>query len=185
MKLLILLMLSLICLVGVDSAKAETIPGTNLEIVSKLVVKDVSSGTYYQFETLEGRNIFVESNTKYKSRSNGVRATRRIFSHSYRDSGTSSAISTTAYGGRAGASLTVSAGAGFTHPKYGLGLSLGISATHNVPPYTYGYIILKSTFTVNVYRLEVQYYGSNRWHSAGRVHTFSNIRTWSELRTWK
>ncbi|HFI0853899.1 TPA: hypothetical protein ACGO7S_001200 [Streptococcus suis] len=185
LKMLFLLTISLFCLGNVMVAKAESIPGTNLEIISDLTLKVANSETYYQFETLEGRDLFIEANSKYKSRSNGVSLTRSIFSHSYQDSATSSAVSSTAYGGRAGSSLTVSAGVGFTHPKFGIGFSLDHAVTHNVPPYTYGHIVLKSTFTVNVYNFQVQYQGSNTWHSAGKVHKLSNIRTWSELKTWK
>ncbi|HFR3185159.1 hypothetical protein [Streptococcus suis] len=184
-RMMLLLMISLFCLGSFVVAKAESVPGTNLEIISEMTLKESQSDTYYLFETLEARDLFIESNSKYKLRSNGVSLTRSVFSHSYRDSATSHGVSSIAYGGQAGASLTISAGLGYSVPKYNIGLSLENSATHNVPPYTYGQIVLKSTFTVNVYNFQVQYQGSNTWHSAGKVHKLSNIRTWSELRTWK
>lgn len=96
--------------------------------------------------TIQGDTSFGNGKT-----SSGVSATRRVYLYSYGDSATSPGLSRTAYGGRAGASVSLSAGASFSHPKYGIGLSLSYTATHNVPPYTYGQIALKSTFTVNVY----------------------------------
>ncbi|NQQ99827.1 hypothetical protein HO839_03890 [Streptococcus suis] len=185
MRILLLLLVGLFSFGAYATAEAEDIPGTNLEIISELILKEAHSETYYQFETLEARDLFIESNSKYKSRSNGISLTRSVFSHSYQDSATSPGVSSIAYGGQAGASLTISAGVSFSVPKYNIGFSLENSVTHNIPPYTYGQIVLKSTFTVNVYDFQVQYLGTNTWYSAGKVNKLTNIRVWSELKTWK
>ena len=89
------------------------------------------------------------------------------------------------YGGKAGATLTVGAGVSFSAPESGAGLSLNHSVSHNVPPYTYGYIRLKASYTVNVRKLEVRYLGTNKWVPAGQTSTISNVSVWSELVTWK
>lgn len=89
----------------------------------------------------------------------------------------------TAYGGAGGASLSINAGASFSYN--GAQFSLGYTTSHHVPPYTYGYVRLRGSYTVNVYKLEVRYLGTNNWVPAGNSSTISNIRTWSELVSWK
>ena len=100
----------------------------------------------------------------YQTRSNatGVVDYRTSYSYSYESSATSRALSSTVYGGKAKATLTVSVVVGFSAPESGFGLSLNHSVSHNVPPYTYGYIRLKASYTVNVRKLEVRYLGTNK-----------------------
>lgn len=125
----------------------------------------------------------------YQTRSNATDVvdyrTSYSYSYSYESSATSRALSSTVYGGKAKATLTVSVGVGFSAPESGFGLSLNHSVSHNVPPYTYGYIRLKASYTVNVRKLEVRYLGTNKWGPAGETSTISNVSVWSELVTWK
>ena len=137
------------------------------------------------FYTTELRDAYLESKSMYQTRSNGIADYRTSYSYSYKKSTTSGAVSSTAYGGKAGATLTVSAGVSFSDPESGAGLGLNHSVSHNVPPYTYGYIRLKASYTVNVRNLEVRYLGTNKWVPAGETSTISNVSVWSELVTWK
>ena len=137
------------------------------------------------FYTTELRDTYLESKSMYQTRSNGVADYRTRYSHSYNRSITSGPVSSTAYGGKAGATLTVSAGVNLSAPESEAGLSLNHSVSHNVPPYTYGYIRLKASYTVNVRKLEVRYLGTNKWVPAGETSTISNVSVWSELVTWK
>lgn len=86
---------------------------------------------------------------------------RTIYLQSHNTTVTSGLVSTTAYGGKAGASLTAITGVSFSYNRFGF--SLGGSMTHKVPPSTYGYIRLKSSYTVKVSKLEVRYLGTNKW----------------------
>ena len=87
-------------------------------------------------------------------------------------------------GGSSGVSVSISSGQSFSSSEYGIGFTYGSAATHFVPPYKYGYIVLKASFTVNIYKLEVKYQGTNEWRPAGRIKTFSNTNVWTELRTY-
>lgn len=80
--------------------------------------------------------------------------------------------------------MSISSGQSFSSSQYGIGFTYGSAATHFVPPYKYGYIVLKASFTVNIYKLEVKYQGTNEWRPAGRIKTFSNTNVWTELRTY-
>ena len=185
-KIFFVYLLSSLLFLGISTAvSADVIPGTNYETVSNLVVKDVNTGEVLRFYTPELRDAFLQSTSRYQTRSNatGVADYRTTYLRSYNDTATSGPVSTTAYGGKAGASLTVNAGASFSHK--GFGFSLGGSVTHKVPPYTYGHIRLKSSYTVKVSKLEVRYLGTNKWVPAGESSTLANVRVWSELRTWK
>ena len=178
---------SLVFLVSTSTVFADVYPGTNYEIVSNHVVKDINTGELLSFYTTELRDTYLESKSMYQTRSNatGVADYRTSYSYSYKSSATSGARSSTAYGGKAGATLTVGAGVSFSAPESGAGLSLNHSVSHNVPPYTYGYIRLKASYTVNVRKLEVRYLGTNKWVPAGETSTISNVSVWSELVTWK
>lgn len=181
------LLSSLLFLVTASTVFADVYPGTHYEIVSNRIIKDINTGELLSFYTTELRDAYLESKSMYQTRSNatGVADYRTKYSHSYESSATSGALSSTAYGGKAGATLTIGAGASFSAPESGVGLSLNHSVSHNVPPYTYGYIRLKATYTVNVRKLEVRYLGTNKWVPAGETSTISNISVWSELVTWK
>lgn len=137
------------------------------------------------FHTVELRDAFLQSKSGYQTRSNAtnVAGYRTRYHRSYNATATAGAVSPTAYGGKAGASLTVNAGVRFS--AKGFGFKLGGSVTHKVPPYTYGYIRLKSSYKVNVSKLEVRYLGTNTWVPAGESSTISNVRVWGELHTWK
>ena len=179
------LLSSLLFLVTTSTVFADIYPGTNYEIVSNRVIKDINTGELLSFYTTELRDAYLESKSMYQTRSNatGVADYRTKYSHSYESSATSGALSSTAYGGKAGATLTIGAGASFSAPESGVGLSLNHSVSHNVPPYTYGYIRLKASYTVNVRKLEVRYLGTNKWVPAGETSTISNVSVWSELVT--
>lgn len=176
---------SLLFLVTTSTVFADVYPGTNYEIVSNRVIKDIATGELLSFYTTELRDTYLESKSMYQTRSNGVADYRTRYSHSYKKSTTSGPVSSTAYGGKSGATLTVGAGVGFSAPESGAGLSLNHSVSHNVPPYTYGYIRLKASYTVNVRKLEIRYLGTNKWVPAGNSSTISNVSVWSELVTWK
>lgn len=187
-KILFLSVLSSLLLLGTSSVVlADVYPGTNYEILSDLVVKEINTGEIIEFYSIELKEAFLESKSVYQTRSNatGVADNRSKYSHSYYGTSTSGAMTGTAYGGAGGATLTLSAGIGFTDPKYGWGFNLETSVSHNVPPYTYGYIRLKSSYKVNVYKLEVRYLGTNKWVPAGETRIPSNKKVWSELATWK
>ena len=188
LKLLFFSVLSnLFFLVTTSTVFADVYPCTNYEIVSNRVVKDINTGELLSFYTTELIDAYLESKSTYQTRSNetGVADYRTSYSHSYKSSATSGALSSTAYGGKVGATLTLSAGVGFSAPESGAGLSLTHSVSHNIPPYTYGYIRLKASYTVNVRKLEVRYLGTNKWVPAGETSTISNVSVWSELVTWK
>ena len=188
LKLLFFSVLSnLFFLVTTSTVFADVYPCTNYEIVSNRVVKDINTGELLSFYTTELRDAYLESKSTYPTRSNatGLADYRTRYSHSYKSSATSEALSSTAYGGKAGATLTISAAVNFSAPESGSGLSLNHSVSHNVPPYTYGYIRLKASYTVNVRKLEVRYLGTNKWVPAGQTSTISNVSVWSELVTWK
>ena len=183
------LLSSLLFLVTTSTVFADVYPGTNYEIVSNRIVKDINTGELLSFYTTELRDAYLESKSTYQTRSNATGVadyrTSYSYSYSYKSSATSGARSSTAYGGKAGATLTVGAGVSFSAPESGAGLSLNHSVSHNVPPYTYGYIRLKASYTVNVRKLEVRYLGTNKWVPAGETSTISNVSVWSELVTWK
>ena len=146
--------------------KADTIPSPDFEVIAELVLKEKKTGVIYEFENLETREQFLKSRNITPSnassfRSYGVSSVRRTYLSSYRDTAVSGRVSYTVVG--------------FTY---------GSAATHFVPPYKYGYIVLKASFTVNIYKLEVKYQGTNEWRPAGRIKTFSNKNVWTELRTY-
>ena len=176
---------SLFFLVTTSTVFADVYPGTNYEIVSNRVVKDINTGELLSFYTTELRDAYLESKSTYQTRSNatGLEDYRTRYSHSYKSSATSEALSSTAYGGKTGATLTISAGVSFSAPESGAGLSLNHSVSHNVPPYTYDYIRLKASYKVNVRTLEVRYLGTNKWVPAVETSTISNVSVWSELVT--
>lgn len=179
-------LLSSLLFLGISSTvSADVVPGTNYEIVSNLVVKDVNTGEVLRFYTPELRDAFLQSTSGIQTRSNatGVADYRTKYLRSYNYTATSGPMSITAYGGKAGASLTVNAGVKFSKKRFRF--SLGGSVTHKVPPYTYGYIRLKSSYTAKVSKLEVRYLGTNKWVPAGEASTLANVRVWSELHTWK
>ena len=65
------------------------------------------------FYTTEIRDAYFESKSMYQTRSNGVADYRTRYSHSYKKSTTSGPVSSTASGGKSGATLTVGAGVVF------------------------------------------------------------------------
>lgn len=164
---------------------ADTIPGTNYEVISDLSIKDVSSNIVYEFYSTDLRDDFIMANSQYQSRSNGVADYRKIFVSSTRQSYTTGPISATVYGGQAGASVTSQANVSFTVPKTNIGVNIGGSVTHNVPPRTYGYIVGKSSYNLNKYNLQVRYLGTNNYVSAGVAYDVSNVSTWTALHTWR
>ncbi|EFN97292.1 hypothetical protein SMSK321_0392 [Streptococcus mitis SK321] len=73
------------------------------------------------FYTTELRDAYLESKSTYQTRSNatGVADYRTSSSHSYKSRATSGSLSSTAYGGKAGATLTLSAAVSFSAPESG------------------------------------------------------------------
>lgn len=187
LKLMILSLLGILSFGTVMVAQSETISNSSYEIISDLIVKDTVNSLVYQFDSVDFRDQFLEANSGIQTRSNatGVADSRRKFVSSVRKTLTSGAISSTVYGGKAGASISSDASFGFTDPTSGLGFNLGRSVTHNVPPYTYGHIIGKASYNLNTYRIELRYLGTNRYVSGGTAYSISNVNTWTELRTWK
>lgn len=186
LKIFFISLLSSLIFLGISPAvSADVHPGTNYEIVSNLVVKDTTTGEVLKFYTVELRDAFLQSQSGYQTRSNatGVADYRTTYLRSYNDTATSGAVSPVSYGGKAGSTITANAGVSFS--KNGFGFSLGSSVTYKVPPYTYGYIRLKASYTVRVSKLEVRYLGTNNWVPAGESSSISNVRIWSELATWK
>jgi len=162
LKLIFLLLFSLLTFGIFLDVKADTIPGSDFEVVSELVLKENKTGVIYEFENLETREQFLKSRNITPSNASSFRS----------------------YGGSSGASVSISSGQSFSSSEYGIGFTYGSAATHFVPPYKYGYIVLKASFTVNIYKLEVKYQGTNEWRPAGRIKTFSNTNVWTELRTY-
>ena len=112
---------SLLFLVTASTVFADIYPGTNYEIVSNRIIKDINTGELLSFYTTELRDAYLESKSMYQTRSNatGVADYRTKYSHSYESSATSGALSSTAYGGKAGATLTLSAAVSFSAPESG------------------------------------------------------------------
>lgn len=188
-KLIFFLLFSLLTFGIFLDVKADTIPSSDFEVVSELVLKENKTGVIYGFENLETREQFLKSRNITTSnvssfRSYGVSSVRRTYLSSYRDTAVSGRVSYTVYGGSSGASVSISSGKIFSSSEYGIGFTYGSVATHFVPPYKYGYIVLKASFTVNIYKLEVKYQGTNEWRPAGRIKTLSNKNVWTELRTY-
>ena len=122
LKLLFFSVLSnLLFLVSTSTVFADVYPCTNYEIVSNRVVKDINTGELLSFYTTELRDAYLESKSTYQTRSNatGVANYRTSSSHSYKSSATSGSLSSTAYGGKAGATLTLSAAVSFSAPESG------------------------------------------------------------------
>lgn len=189
LKSIFLLLFSLLTFGIFLDVKADTIPNPDFEVISELVLKENKTGVIYEFENLETREQFLKSRNITPSnassfRSYGVGSVRRTYLSSYRDTAVSGRVSYTVYGGSSGASVSISSGQSFSSSEYGIGFTYGSAATHFVPPYKYGYIVLKASFTVNIYKLEVKYQGTNEWRPAGRIKTFSNTNVWTELRTY-
>ena len=102
------LLSSLLFLVTTSTVFADVYPGTNYEIVSNRIVKDINTGELLSFYTTELRDAYLESKSTYQTRSNatGVADYRTKYSHSYKKSTTSGPVSSTAYGGKAGGSYS-------------------------------------------------------------------------------
>ena len=184
-KFIILSFLSIICLCITTISHAETTAVTNYEIISELVIKDNANGTIYKFNSVELRDYFINNNSKYQTRSAGVADVRRTFVRSIRKTLSSGAISNTAYGGVAGATVTSPLTFNFTDPQTGIGISVNLGTSHNVPPHTYGHIVAKVQYNLNEYNLSVRYIGTNTYVPAGKAYDISNVFGWTELRTWK
>lgn len=183
-KFLIVSSLSLLLLSGGYVAQADAATTSNFEVVSELVLRETGTDTIYKFDSARTRDEFLKSSSGYSVRSSGVSSTRRKLARSYTSYSRTVPMGRVAYGGQAGAALTLGRGASFSDEKTGVGYTLEESVTHNVPPYKYGQIALRGSCTVNVYNLEVQYLGTKTWRPAGQVTTYSNIRTWTVLNTW-
>ena len=82
-----------IFLVTTSTFLLMSIPGTNYEIVSNRVVKDINTGELLSFYTTEPRDAYLESKSTYQTRSNatGLEDYRTRYSHSYKSSATSEA----------------------------------------------------------------------------------------------
>lgn len=164
---------------------AETTLLSNYEVISDLVIVDNENGILYEFYSEEYRDDFSASNSKYQTRSTGVADTKKVFVRSIPKAYTSGAISFNAYCGEAGATLTLPLTHTFSDPQTGHGISVNLEGSHNVPPYTYGHIIVKASYNLNEYDLKVRYLGTNKYVNAGKTYTISNAIGWTELRTWK
>lgn len=184
-KFAILFLFSLLCLCTAVVSHAETTTVSSYEIISDLVIKDNANGTIYEFNSVEFRDDFLTNNSQYQTRLSGVADTRRTFVRSIRKSFTSGPLSITAYGGAAGATVTAPLTFTFSDPQTGLGVSVTLGTSHNVPPYTYGYIVAKVHYNLNEYNLFVRYLGTNTYVPAGKAYDISNVSGWTELKTWK
>ncbi|HEL1636336.1 hypothetical protein [Streptococcus suis] len=184
-KFIILFLFSILCLCSPMVSHAETTLLSNYEVISDLVIVDNENGILYEFYSEEYRDDFLASNSKYQTRSNGVADTKRVFVRSIPKTYTSGAISINAYGGEAGATLTPPVSYSFADPKTGHEVTVSLGVSHNVPPYTYGHIIVKANYNLNEYDLKVRYLGTNKYVNAGKTYTISNAIGWTELRTWK
>lgn len=184
-KITFLSLLSIFMFGNFSPVKAEIIPGTNYENVSALVIKEQGSDTYYKFDSNEAKKLFLESNSNFQTRSYGVSLTRRIYSHSYNGSTRRYNASAVINGGSTGVTHTVSRSVGFTDPDTGLGFTLGSSTTFTAPRYTNAKLVMWGTYRAHVYRLQVQYRGTNRWVNAGTVTTYTNVQTHYTTQTWR
>lgn len=164
---------------------AETPTVAKYEIISTLVIKDNTNGIIYKFNSVECRDAFLNNNSKYETRSSGVADVRRTFVRSRRVLYTTGPLSITAYGGKAGATVTSPLAVGFTDPKTDLGGTVHLGTSHNVPPNTYGHIVGKIRYNVDEYNLSVRYLGTNKYVPAGKSYGISNVNGWTELKTWK
>ena len=91
------LLSSLLFLVTTSTVFADVYPGTNYEIVSNRVVKDINTGELLSFYTTELRDTYLESKSMYQTRSNATGVADYRTRYSYKSSTTSGARSSTAY----------------------------------------------------------------------------------------
>lgn len=82
--------------------KADTISGTNFDLISDLSLYDIATGEYYEFENIETRDAFLDQYNLSEVRQYTPYEKRTLISRQYTTIGSNSHTAHTVYGGRYG-----------------------------------------------------------------------------------